>query len=144
MKFPDLVGVNGRRDRPAQALAVAPCMRQAGADTFAQDLPLELGEDRQQTGHRSTGLGRQVQCLRKRHETHSQVFQFLQGRQQVRDRPAPAIQPPHQDNVDLPAARRRKQLLPAFALGSTRAEGFCYLGGGVGVAGSNVERREGV
>jgi len=80
-------------ERPAQVLTVPPCMLRAGTNSFAQDLPLELGEDRRQAGHRSAGRRRQIQRFRHRHETDSQMLQFLQGRRQVRRRPPPAIEP---------------------------------------------------
>ena len=40
----------------------------------------------------STAGGGQVQRLRQRDETDTQVFQFLEGRQQIRNQPAPAVQ----------------------------------------------------
>jgi hypothetical protein len=43
-----IVGLKSCGNRPAQALAVAPCLLQSGANPFAQDLPLE--QDRQQAG----------------------------------------------------------------------------------------------
>ena len=52
------------------------------------------------------------------------MLQFLEGRQQVRDRPAPAIQPPDQHHVDLAAARGLQQFLPPLPLGSARADFF--------------------
>ena len=63
-ELPYLVGVESRRYRPAQALAVLAGLRQAGADSFPENLPFELGKDGQQAGHRSTGGCRQIQRLR--------------------------------------------------------------------------------
>jgi hypothetical protein len=97
---------------------------QTSAHPFAHDFPFKLREDRQQAGHGSTGWCCQIQRLRQRYETNSQMFEFLQGCQQIRYRPAPAIQPPYQDNVDLAAARRRHQILPAFALRGARGDFF--------------------
>jgi len=90
-----LVCVEGRRYRPVQALAVLACLRQASTNSFPENLPLELREDGQQCRHGSTGWGRQVQCLRQRYEADAEMFQFVQGRQQVRDGPSPPVQPPY-------------------------------------------------
>jgi hypothetical protein len=46
--------------QPAQASAVLACMRQAGTDSFPENLPFEFGEDRQQASHGSTGGHRQT------------------------------------------------------------------------------------
>ena len=61
MQFPDVRSVLGGGCRPAQSFSILPRMRQAGSSSFPQNLPFELGEDRQQTGHRSTGRRRQIQ-----------------------------------------------------------------------------------
>ena len=42
IELSDLVGVEGRRYWPTQALAVLAGVRQAGPDSFAQNLPFEL------------------------------------------------------------------------------------------------------
>src|SRR5208337_4119548 len=60
-----LVGVEGRRQWPAQALAVLAGMGQAGPNSFPQNLPFERGENGQQGGHGSTGGCRQIQRLRQ-------------------------------------------------------------------------------
>ena len=70
-------------------------MGQAGAYPFLENPPFELGEDRQQARHRSTRRRGQVQRFRQRDKPDAEMLQFLEGRQQVGDRPAPAIQPPH-------------------------------------------------
>ena len=44
VELPDLIGVEGRREWSAQTLAVLAGVRQAGADSFPQNLPFELGE----------------------------------------------------------------------------------------------------
>jgi hypothetical protein len=44
------------------------------------------------------------------------MLQFLECGQQVRYRPAPAVQPPHQHQVDLPASGRFQQLLTRLSL----------------------------
>ena len=72
-------------------------------------------------GHRSTGWRGQIQRLGQRHEAHAEMLQFLEGRQQIRYRPAPAVQSPHQHYVDLSAAGGLQQFLPRFSLGRTGA-----------------------
>jgi len=124
VEFPYLVGVEGRRYRSAQALANLAGVGQAGADSFAENLPFELREDRQQGRHGSTRGRGQVQCLGQRNETDSEMLQFLKSRQQVRNGPAPAVQPPYQHHVDFAAARGLQQLLSLLPLGSTRTNFF--------------------
>jgi hypothetical protein len=64
-------------------------MRQARPRSFLHNLPFELGEDRKQAGHGSTGWGGQIQRLGQRDEADAEVFEFLGRRQQIRYRPAP-------------------------------------------------------
>jgi hypothetical protein len=47
------------------------------------------------------------------------MLQFLQGCQQIGYRPAPAVQPPNQHDVDLSAAGGLQQFLASFSLGRT-------------------------
>ena len=107
--------------RPTQALAVLPGVRQASTHPLAQDLPFELGEHRQQAGHRATGWCGQIQRFGQRYETDSEMLQFLKRCQQVRHRPAPAIQPPHQHDIDLAAARSIQQFFAQFSLRTRRS-----------------------
>ena len=96
-------------------------MGQASPSPFPQNLSFELGEDGQQSGHRSTGWRGQIQRLGQRHEADTEMLQFLKGRQQIRYRPAPAVQPPHQHDIDLAAACGLQQFLASFSLGRTGA-----------------------
>jgi hypothetical protein len=43
LELSHLVSVEGCCEWPAQALAVLACVRQSGADPFAENFPLELG-----------------------------------------------------------------------------------------------------
>ena len=63
MQLSDFVRVDCGRDRPPQPFPVLPRLGQASPITLPQNLSFEIGEDRQQTGHRSTGGRSQVQCL---------------------------------------------------------------------------------
>src|SRR5664279_1780398 len=96
MKFPDFRTVNGRGGRPTQPFPVFPSMGQASPSSLTQDLPFEGGEDGQQASHRSTRGCSQVQRLGQRHEAHTEMLQLLECRQQIRYRPAPAVQSPYQ------------------------------------------------
>ena len=107
-----------RGHRPAQTFTVLPGVRQSGADPLAQNLAFELGEHRQQAGHGAPGRRRQIECFRQRYETDSEMLQFLECRDQIRHRPAPAIQSPHQHDIDLAAASGIQQLFPQFPLRS--------------------------
>jgi len=49
------------------------------------------------------------------------MFQFLERCQQIGNRPAPAVQPPYQHDIDLSAAGGLQQFLTSFSLGRTRA-----------------------
>ena len=73
--------MEGRREWPAQALAILTGVRQAGADSFPENLPFELRKN----GHGSTGRRGQIQCLRQRHEADAEMLQFREGRPQVGD-----------------------------------------------------------
>jgi hypothetical protein len=77
LELSHLVGVEGCCEWPAQALAVLACVRQAGADSFPENLSFELGKDGQQACHRSTSGCGQIQRFGQRHETDSQMLQFL-------------------------------------------------------------------
>jgi hypothetical protein len=46
-QFADLIGMQGGRNRSAQTFAVLPGVSQAGANSLAQNLSFELGEDGQ-------------------------------------------------------------------------------------------------
>ena len=115
---------------PAKPLAVLPGMSQSGPHALSQDLALELSEDGQQRGHRATGRRGQVQRLGQRYEADAEMFQFLQRGEQVGYRSSPAIQPPHQHHIDLPAPRSFHQLLPQLPLGCTGADFFHLHGDG--------------
>ena len=85
MQFPDLSSVDGGSSRSAEPFSILPRMSQASASSLPQNFPFELGEDRQQASHGSTGRRGQIQRLGQRDEADTQMFQFLQRRQQVRD-----------------------------------------------------------
>ena len=106
--------------RPQSRAGPAVCRSAAHAPgrprSFPQDLAFELGEDGQQSGHRSAGGRGQVQRLGQRDEADAQMLQFLKRGQQVRHRPAPAVQPPHQHQIDLSAARSFQQFLARLPL----------------------------
>jgi len=121
MQFPDFGSVYSRGCRPAQSFPILPRMRQARSRSFAQNLTFELSKDRQQAGHGAACRSCEIQRFGQRHEAHSEVFQFLEGRQQVRHRSPPTVQPPHQHDIDLATAGRLHQFLASFSLGRTRA-----------------------
>jgi len=103
MQFPNLGGVQSRGHRAAEAFAILPGMGQASPRSLSQNLSFELGEYGQQAGHRSTGRRGQVQCLGQGNEPDSKMFQFLERGQQIRNRPAPAVQPPYEHYIDFSA-----------------------------------------
>ena len=92
------------RGRAAEAFAVLPCVSQTGADAFAQDLAFELGEHREQSGHGATCGRGQIECFGQRYEADAEMLKFLERRNQIRDGPAPAIQAPHQHDIDFAPA----------------------------------------
>jgi hypothetical protein len=61
---------------------------------------------------RPAGVVRSSASVRETNPT--QMFQFLEGSQQIRYRPAPAIQSPDQHQVDLPAASGFQDFLAGF------------------------------
>ena len=114
MQFSNLGGMHRRSGRPTETFAVLPRMFQARQRAFPQNLTFELSEYSEQAGHGATRRGGQIQCLCQGNEPDTQVFQLLERRQQIRYRPTPAVQPPHQDQVDLPATRGVQQPLASF------------------------------
>jgi hypothetical protein len=100
MQFPGFRSVYGRRCWPAQPFAALPCMSQASSGSFPQNLSFKLCEDRQKASHGSTGRCGQIQCLGQGYEAHPEVFQFLEGHQQICDGAAPS------DPAYRPAPRR--------------------------------------
>jgi hypothetical protein len=81
MQFPDFRSVYGRGCRPTQPFPVLPRMGQASSSSLPQNLSFELGENREQTGHRATSWRGQIQCLGQRHEPDAKMLQFLKHRQ---------------------------------------------------------------
>jgi|GEM_PF-5294440 hypothetical protein len=73
MQLPDFRSVYGCCGRPTQTFPVLPRMRQTGPSSFSQNLPFELSENRQQTCHRATGRGGQIQCLGQRNEANAEM-----------------------------------------------------------------------
>jgi hypothetical protein len=111
-------------------------MGQASPGSFPQNLSFELGEDGQQSGHRTPGWCGQIQRLRQRHEADAQMIEFLQGCEQIRYRAAPSIQSPHQHQVDLVTAGGLQQFLASFSLGRTGADLTDVYGNGPAPPGS--------
>ena len=56
------------------------------------------------------------------------MLQFLKCNEQIGDRSSPAIEPPHQHDIDLPAPRSFQQPLPQLALDRTGSD-FLHLHG---------------
>ena len=83
MQFPDFRSVYGRGCRPAQPFPVLPGWAKPSPRSFPQNLPFELGEDGQQSGHGATGWCGQIQRLGQGNEPDAEMFQFLKSCQQI-------------------------------------------------------------
>jgi hypothetical protein len=105
----------------AKPFALQPGRCQTSSSSFAQNLSFELSEDSQQPGHGASDWCRQIQSLSLGNETDAEMCQFLEGRQQIRDGPAPAVQTPDQHDIDLAAASGLQQFLTSLSLRCTRA-----------------------
>ena len=81
----------GRGCGPTKLFAVLPRMRQASLGPLLQNLAFERRENGQQPSHGTSGWRGQVQGLGQGHEAHSEMLQFLEGRQQIRDRPVSVV-----------------------------------------------------
>jgi len=127
--------------RPAQPFAVQPGLGQPGSSSLPQNLPFKLCEYRQKAGHRSTGWRSQVQRLGQRHKAHSEMLQFLKGCQQIRYRPAPAVQPPNQHDIDLATAGGPQQFSAAWCRSGRLRAVDAPSGAGPGYAGAPVATR---
>jgi hypothetical protein len=75
-------------------------MGQTGSDALAQDLALKLGKHGEQASHGAAGGRGQIKRFGQRNETHAEMLQLLKCRNEIRDGPAPAIQAPHQHDID--------------------------------------------
>jgi hypothetical protein len=110
-----LIGMDCSRCRPTETFTPLAGVGQASPSSFPQNLPFKLGEDGQQSCHCTTGWCGQIQSFGQGNETDAQMFQFLKGRQQIRYRPAPAVQSPHQHYIDLSATGGLQQFLASFS-----------------------------
>jgi hypothetical protein len=77
MEFPDFRSVQTGSHRPTRPLPVRPCMRQTGPRSFPQNLPFELSENGEQTGHGAPGRRGQIQRLSQGDETDTKMIQLL-------------------------------------------------------------------
>jgi hypothetical protein len=74
------------------------------------------------------------------------MLQFLQCREQIRHRPTPPIQSPHQHHIDFAAARRLQQLFSELPLRGAATDLLRLQGdrptppGGVLPEGANLQR----
>jgi len=89
VQFSDFRSVDCRGRRSSQPFPVLSCVNQACPGSFPQDLPFELGEDREQPGHSATGGRGQIQRLGSGDKADAQMLEFLQRYQQIRYRAAP-------------------------------------------------------
>jgi hypothetical protein len=115
-----------RRFRPAQTFAILPSLRQANPSSFPQNLSFELREYGKQTGHRATGGCGQIQGLGQGDEADAEMIQFLKCGQQICYRSVPAIQAPHQHDIDFPPPLRFQQSLSCLSHRRAGAD-FTYL-----------------
>ena len=73
-------------------------------DPLADRVSLELGGDRQKSGHRSTRRCDEVESLCERDKRDAEVVQFGKRADQVSMGAAPAAELPHHDGVHFMAA----------------------------------------
>src|SRR4051794_30835320 len=80
-------------------LAFLPGLGNPGPHPVAEDVPLELGEDGQHACQGPTTGCRQVEGFVEGDESHVDRGQIVQGRDEVRDRTAPTVEPPDDDGI---------------------------------------------
>ena len=85
------VRVPGDRLRPAVRAAFLACLGDPGPHAIAEDVPLELGEDREHAGQGPAARRGQVECLAERDEADLECGQFLERRDQIDQRTPPAV-----------------------------------------------------
>ena len=112
----DLGGVSGDRRRPTVRAALLAGLSDPGLHAIAEDVPLELGEDRKHAGQGPAARRGQVERLAERDEADLECGQLLERRDQIDQGTPPAIQPPDQDQVQFAPLRRPEQALPLGAL----------------------------
>src|ERR1700676_2451396 len=103
-------------------------MSESSPYALSEYFALEGCEHCQQSSHRTTGRRGQVQRLGQRYEPDPEMLEFLHRGEQIGDRSSPAVQSPHQHDIDLPAPSSFQQLLPQLALGRTGSD-FLHLHG---------------
>jgi hypothetical protein len=92
-----------------------------GFDAVAQNVAFELRKDGEHAGERATARRRHIQGFRQGHEADVQRAELLQRADQVEQRPAPAIEPPHEDRVELASPcgiHHRFALCPVLGAGA--------------------------
>ena len=105
-------------------------MVQASTDAVAEDVVFEGGKHREHAGHRSAGGCGQIERFAERNKANAEVSEFLQRGDEVKQRTAPAVQPPDQHDIDLAPPRGIEQLLALLARFSTGANFFDLHGDG--------------
>jgi hypothetical protein len=83
VKLPDLPGLLCRGSGSTQFRSFAAGFDESGADAFAEDFVFELGEDRQQSRHRTASWRGQIQRFGQRHETDAEFRQFFECNDQI-------------------------------------------------------------
>ncbi len=89
------------RWRPSVGLTRFSSFGDAGFDAIAQDVALELRKDGEHAGERAAARRRHIQSFGERHEANVQRAELLQRADEIKQRAPPAIEPPHEDGVDL-------------------------------------------
>jgi len=83
-----------------------------GFHSIAQNVAFELGEHRQHAGEGPSAWRRQIERLAQRDEPDFHNRKFLQCTDEIDERASPAIEPPHDDDIDFPSSRGAQQFLP--------------------------------
>jgi hypothetical protein len=104
--------------------AVATGLRNAGFDPLAQNLPLKLRKDGQETGHGPPGRRGEIQGFVERDKPHAQCVQLVQRIHQIDDGPSPSIQPPDHNRINLASSCGPHELVALLPLTDPRP----YLG----------------
>ena len=108
--------------RASMRWAPLPGLGNARFHPLAQALALKFCKDRQQPRQRASGRRGEIQGFAQRDKPNPEGMQLVQGPDEVGQGPAPAIQAPDDNGIDVAASRRLHQGLALPALTASRAD----------------------
>ena len=101
------------------AFAVSTGLRDAGFYALAENLALELRENGQQPGHGRRRRRAEIKRFTQRNKAHAQCMKLLERPHQISQAPAPPIEPPDDNGIDVSTPCGAHELFPLPPLADT-------------------------